>query len=196
MTGTKILGGTIAICAICILVLAWKCRQQSQTINAYGQILSTERNFIEVRDQIQDLKYKEILLLQSVGYDISKTGIRQDNSPLRVYLRLHDGICANCYINSIIDMYTALSGTVPVSIIGSYPYRSTLTDMLRDHKLTDTDLMNDISLLNSIPADSANSPYIFTLNDRGAVNSLLFLDKSVMNRERMNAYIRTLVNER
>ncbi len=195
MKNNTILYCIVTVCLVCVLGLIWKIRLQSRTIDAYGQVMMSERNFIEVRDQIQDLRDKEILTLQSVGCDISGTSVRRDNNPSRVYLRLHEGVCASCYVNSIIDIYKALSDMIPVSIVGSYSYRSAYDDLLRDCNMAEADSVNDISILNHIPADSANIPYIFTLNDRGAVNSILFLDKSVMEPERMEAY-RKMVNRR
>ena len=91
-------------------------------------------------------------------------------------------------MNSIIDIYTALSDTNPISIVGSYQYQSSFADLLRDCKITDAATMNDMSILNLIPADSADIPYIFTLDNSSAINNLLFLDKSFMDSEKINAY--------
>lgn len=191
-----ILWGIIIVCGICIVGLLWKSWLQSRTIDAYGQVLSVERNFIEIEDQLRDIRYREILTLQSAGCEIPEIDIRHKDSPTQVYLRLHQGVCAACYVNSIIDIYAALSDSFPIYVVGSYEYKSTFDGLLRDCRLSNVGSINDMLIQGRIPADSADAPYIFTISDRGTITNILFLEKSAMNLEKVEAYKRvvTLAN--
>jgi hypothetical protein len=186
--------GIIAVCVICIIGLNYKRWLQSRTIDAYSQILSIERNFIEIEDQLRDLRNREMLTLQSIGVKIPKINNRQTNNEPKIYLRLHQGICMSCYINSIIEIYSSLSESFPVLIVGSYQYQSAYDDILRDSKLTDKDHLNEVSILNRIPADSADAPYVFTIDESGGIGNILFLDKSILDQGKVEAYMR-IVNK-
>ena len=83
-----------------------------------------------------------------------------------------------------------MSESIPVLVIGSYQYQSAYEDLLRDAKLTGADNRNDATILNIIPADTADAPYLFTVDDVGGIDNIIFLDKSAMNKEKAEAYTR------
>ena len=152
-----------------IVVLFFVLQRRNRTIIHRVESIITEQNeMLRNHAKEQRLAYATLFIKTNIPVTEKRA----------VFLRLHDDMCYNCYASTIRELYK-LEAKFGLSMqaVGAYHYDATFRQTLLDLDWGTRSADNRMVRRDSFPADEAMCPYLFTLDDLGRINNLLFLPK-------------------
>lgn len=128
------------------------------------------------------------LLTENLKIDISDNDVK--NLDLAIVLRIHENICIKCFTtaikHSIINIKRNKQRLV---ILSSYQFNSVMYSILSDLGLSEFENIN-LGDNFTLPADSADSPYFFTISKNKIIKNTYVLQKD--NLQSLNFYFNSL----
>ena len=159
------------LCAIFAIAATLVVQRRNRSV-----IYRIESTIVEQNETLRKQADQQHLFYATLFLDPNLTAAGRNT----IFLRLHDDMCFNCYAPTIRELYK-LEEQFDISLqaAGAYHYDATFRQTLRDLEWKDRPADNGIPSREALPADEAMCPYLFTLDDDGHIDDLLFLSKRI-----------------
>lgn len=131
--------------------------------------------------------------LQTENSEISISDVEAlKNLDFNLVLRLHENICIKCYTTPIEQsILTIKKNNQKLIILGSFQFHSVMNAIITDLGLSEFENFNLKDKI-TLPADSANAPYFFTVSNNKTVKNTYILQKD--NLQNLYFYFKSVNN--
>lgn len=151
------------VLSICLFIYISNTNNKINT-----SIESLKSDLLEERIKIANMEDVRSLAIDTEGRMLPTSVIKNVPDSIDFILRLHDGICLNCYIKNLLRLAQQVdnSENLQMMILGSYNFTSQFNAEITSIGMKDFHYMN-INEHDILPIDSIGVPYLFTLTQEG-----------------------------
>lgn len=178
----------LTISAVLILIIFYWIRTYKDISDTIWKLQS---NLVEKETTISEIDEMQVCQLRSEHLNINKK--IQEKIPKGSYIiRLHDGVCLDCYAECIIRLNKEVRDNSKLFILGSYHFSATLKDIITSLKL-DSIKSENIPDKYILPIDSCGKPYVFSIDNNGYTKHVFLFTKK--NYRTIKDYVNLLQRE-